>query len=198
MLKLPIFRLKMKSSMWPPSPAILQADSRTGPDQSGLSTRNWGVSRKVWLYQGLILLVVLVAAWFRLWQLNDLPPGFFYDEAYNAMEAIWMADTISPRILFVHHGSAGIEPLMHYFGALSMVMFGAKPYTFRLVAVFAGVLTVALMYRWLVTFFADDPDCRWLALIAATGLAGLWILYAGRGIGSQEATFSGSHIYLRR
>jgi 4-amino-4-deoxy-L-arabinose transferase-like glycosyltransferase len=101
------------------------------------------------LHQGLMLLVTLAAAWLRWWQLPDLPPGFWYDEAYNAMD----------------------EPMIHYFGALSMVMFGAKPYTFRLVAVFAGVLTVALMYRWLVTFFADDPDRRWLALIAATGLA---------------------------
>jgi len=123
-----------------------------------------------WFHQSLILFVILAAAWLRLWQLNSLPPGFWYDEAYNAMDAIWMLDTHSPKMLFIHDNNAN-EPAIHYLGALSMGILGAKPYTFRLVPVLVGILTIALMYRWLITFFADHSDRRWLALLAAAGLA---------------------------
>lgn len=40
------------------------------------------------LHQGLLLGLLPVTAWFRLWQLNVIPPGLWFDEAYNAMDAV--------------------------------------------------------------------------------------------------------------
>src|SRR5574341_694327 len=119
----------------------------------------------------LILLVVLifVAAWLRLWRLTELPPGVWYDEAYYAMDALWILETRSPQVFFI--GNNGREPLWQYLAAISMAVLGVRPYAFRLVSVLVGIVTLPLMYRWLVTLFFPDPNRSWLALIATTGYA---------------------------
>lgn len=128
---------------------------------------------------GLLIILILVAAWLRLWRLPVLPPGLWYDEAYNAMDAIWMFETRLPRPFLI--GNYGREPMFSYLGALSMALLGATPYTFRLVAALVGILTVPLLYRWLVTFFRHDPDRHWLGLIAATGFTfSFWYLVISR------------------
>jgi 4-amino-4-deoxy-L-arabinose transferase-like glycosyltransferase len=120
-----------------------------------------------------------MAAWLRLWHLAEVPPGFWYDEAYEAMDALWMLDTGQPQIFFV--GNNGREPMMAYLGALSMSLLGATPYSLRLVSALAGILTIPLMYRWLTYFWADNPANRWLGLIAAAGLTfSFWHLMISR------------------
>ncbi len=122
-----------------------------------------------WLHQILILIVILLAAWLRLWRLAEVTPGFWYDEAYNAMDARWMLETRSPQPFFV--GNNGREPMIHYLGALSMSVLGATPFAFRLVSALTGILTVSLTYHWVIILFARSPDRRWLALFTAGGLA---------------------------
>ncbi len=85
------------------------------------------------------------------------------------MNALWVLETRSPQVFFV--GNNGREPMLHYLGALSMVILGATPYAFRLTSALAGILTVPPMYRWIVALFAHDPDRHWLGLVAAIGLA---------------------------
>ncbi len=131
------------------------------------------------LHTVLLLSLILTAAWFRLWRLPEVPPGFWRDEVYNAMDALWMLETRSPQLFFV--GNTGREPMLHYLGAVSMAVLGATPYAFRLVPALVGILTIPLMYRWIVTLFARDPDRYWLALLAAAGLAfSLWHVVMSR------------------
>ena len=54
-------------------------------------------------------------------RLAELPPGFWYDEAYNAMDSIWMLDTRSPTLYFIQSNSFR-EPLLLYLGAFSMAL----------------------------------------------------------------------------
>jgi hypothetical protein len=132
-----------------------------------------------WFQHSLILVVMLMAAWLHLWRLPQVPPGFWYDEAYEAMDGIWMLDTHKPQVFFV--GNNGREPMLSYLGALSMSFLGATPYTFRLVSALLTILAIPLMYRWLITFFAGNPERHWLGLIAATGLNfSLWYLVMSR------------------
>jgi 4-amino-4-deoxy-L-arabinose transferase-like glycosyltransferase len=145
-------------------------------DLSGV-TRRWLTASC--LVSGLVLIVLLTVTATRLHRLSVLPPGLWYDEAYYALDAAWVADTRAAQVFFP--GNNGREPLMPYLGAVSMSVLGQTPYALRLVSVLAAVLTVAMTYRWLVTMFADEPDRHWLGLIAAGGLAlSFWYLVMSR------------------
>jgi len=56
------------------------------------------VVKQRWFQQSLLLAVILVTAWSRFWRLPKLPPGLWWDEAYNAMDAIWMLDNLAPKL----------------------------------------------------------------------------------------------------
>jgi 4-amino-4-deoxy-L-arabinose transferase-like glycosyltransferase len=124
--------------------------------------------RQAKLAFGLMIVLILAAFWLRLWRLPDVPPGFWFDEAYSAMDALWMIETRAPQAFLI--GNYGREPMFHYLGGLSMAVLGAKPYAFRLVSALASMVTIPLVYRWLVTFFPEDPDRHWLGLTAAAGM----------------------------
>lgn len=36
----------------------------------------------------LLIAVLLLAAFLRFWQLEQMPPGFYHDEAYNGLDAL--------------------------------------------------------------------------------------------------------------
>jgi len=118
----------------------------------------------------LILFVIIFAIWLRWWKLNDVPPGLWYDEAYNAMDALWLLDSHSPQIFF-EGNNGGREPMYHYLAALAMGVLGAKAYALRLVSAIIGIITIPLFYRWSKTLFDDSSDHHWFALFSAAGLA---------------------------
>lgn len=122
-----------------------------------------------WLRQSMILMLLLLAAWLRLWHLADLPPGLWYDEAYNAMDVVWMLETKQWPVFLT--GNNGREPMWHYLAALSVAGLGAKPVALRLVSAFVGFLTVPVLYRCLRRVWAGYLHCNWLALFGASGLA---------------------------
>lgn len=122
-----------------------------------------------WTHRILILVVLLFTAWLRMWQLPEVPPGFFFDEAYNAMDTVWMLETRSPQIFFADNN--GREPMYHFLAAFSVSLLGATPLAFRLVSAFTGIITIPLVYRWVTVLFANHPERRWLALMAATTFA---------------------------
>ncbi|MCB0195512.1 MAG: glycosyltransferase family 39 protein [Anaerolineae bacterium] len=126
-----------------------------------------------------MLVLILAAAWLRLWQLSETPPGLWWDEAYNAMDAVWMAHTGMPEIFFI--GNNGREPLHLYLGALSMSLLGASPFTFRFAAAIVGTLTIPITFLWLKKFFVYHPDRYWLALFTTAGFCfSLWHIAMSR------------------
>lgn len=117
----------------------------------------------------LLMLALLLAAFLRLWQLSDLPPGLYHDEAYNGLDALSLlqgkdfpqfyegwelyaqdahADhpPIPTRFPIFFEGNYGREPLHIYLMALSIWLFGATPFAIRLVPALAGVLAVFTTY----------------------------------------------------
>mgnify|MGYP005844238051 FL=1 len=141
----------------------------------------------------LMVLLLLISAALRLWQLPAIPPGLWYDEAYNGMDALRMLDNGSPQAFFV--GNHGREPLIHYLSAAVMWLAGASPYTLRLVSALQALLAIALLYRWLVVLFADIPEQRWLALTGSAGLAvSFWYLVMTRN--SYRATLVPTFVAL--
>jgi hypothetical protein len=134
---------------------------------------------QMWFRRGLLLSIMLIAAWLRLWRLPEVPPGLWYDEAYNAMDALWMLDQRSPQVFLVNN--TGREPMYHYLAALSLSVLGATPYALRLVSALIGVVTIPLVYRWVTRFFAGAPERGWLGLITAAGLTfSMWHVVMSR------------------
>ena len=132
-----------------------------------------------WLYQTLILLVILLATWLRLWRPTQAPAGFWHDEAYNAMDAMWMFDTWSPQWFLI--GNTGREPMLHYLSIIPMSILGVTPFAFKIVVGWIGILTIPLIYRYVKTMFVSHPYRYWIALFAAVGLAAsTWHLLTSR------------------
>lgn len=119
--------------------------------------------------RAVLLLIVLLAAFLRLWQLEALPPGLYHDEAYNGLDALSLVQGKTfPQFyegweLYAHEahgenppeptrwpiffeGNYGREPLHIYLMALSIWLLGPTPLAIRLVPALSGVLAVLLTY----------------------------------------------------
>lgn len=126
---------------------------------------------------GLLLAILLLAAILRFWQLAQMPPGFYHDEAYNGLDALSLvqgktfpqfyegwelyaqdAHAGNPpeptRFPLFFEGNYGREPVHIYLMALSIKLFGATPFAVRAVPAAAGVLAV------LTTFLAAKVVLR--------------------------------------
>jgi len=131
------------------------------------------------LYQSLAGGLVLLAVWLRFWQLDCLPPGLWFDESYNGMDAIWMMTTrIWPIFLA---GNNGREALYHYWLTGVIFVLGNTAYAIRLSAVLLSVIAPPLMYRWGITLFRGQRNAQWLALVGTAGLVtSFWYLLMNR------------------
>ncbi|MBN1992893.1 MAG: hypothetical protein JW953_09315 [Anaerolineae bacterium] len=126
--------------------------------------------------RAVLLTILLIAFFLRVWQLPILPPGLWYDEAYNAMDALWTVKSGHYPLFFV--GNNGREPMWPYLLLLSTTLFGHTPLAVRWVGAMAGFLTIPIMYRFayfLLRPFAQNKRQRyWLALAASAWLAISW------------------------
>ncbi len=121
----------------------------------------------------LLIGVLLLAFVLRIVAIDQVPPGLSHDEAYNGVTAMQVMDG-QHRIFF--EINKGIEPLIIYLEALAFYGFGVGPVPLRLVNVFCGLLTVALVYPLASRLFN-----RRVALLAMTGLAiSFWSIFVSR------------------
>ncbi len=125
---------------------------------------------------GPLLAVILTAFFLRVWRLPELPPGLWYDEAYNLLDARWMLTTGNYQPFLV--GNNGREAMVHFLLLLMSAGIGHPVFAARLVGSMAGVLAVPIMYRLALALagpFVQHPaHRRWLALVAAGWLAVSW------------------------
>ena len=97
-------------------------------------------SRKDWL---ILFALTGVAIFFRFFQLKSLPPGFQFDEAFNAIDAQLVLAGSRPLFL---PANAGREVLYTYWQALLIRSFGFDVYTLRLASAILGVLAIPVTY----------------------------------------------------
>ena len=100
-------------------------------------------TRRDWIY---LLLLTALAATLRLYKLGEIPPGFQFDEAFNAIDAeqVWHGN----RPLFLP-ANGGREALYTYFQVAIGTFLGFTIYSLRLTSAIAGILTIPATY-WLV------------------------------------------------
>ena len=71
-----------------------------------------------------LILVILVAAFLRLWQFQDIPPGIYPDEAMNATDAIRTLETRQPQVFYpANNGREGLFISVIHFNAIVECLF---------------------------------------------------------------------------
>lgn len=97
-----------------------------------------------------LLVIILIAITMRFWRIDSLPPGFYYAEAYEGMEAWRILTEPGYHPVFLLRND-GVPPLNAYANA---VMFGlfrlfggeVGPVAMRVTAACFGVLAVLALY----------------------------------------------------
>ncbi len=144
---------------------------------SSISRGKAGLQSLITNYQLPIVLILLLAAFFRFYQLFDLPPGLNFDEAGNGVAAL---DILSgaPKIWWRIGG--GKEPVWPYLIALSTTMLGEIPFSLRFPAAGVGILTVAAVYPLIRVLFRNQPG-HIIAVLTMLGLSlSAWHLHFSR------------------
>ncbi|MCP4421945.1 MAG: hypothetical protein GY805_35475 [Chloroflexi bacterium] len=120
--------------------------------------------------------VLLLAAFFRLFAIQDVPPGLSQDEVLNADIVHFIRGGY--HALFFREGF-GHEPLYHYFSVPFQYLLGDNVLSIRLPAVTLGLFLVALTMRWVRREFGVTT-----AVISGVGLAISWwpIIFSRIGI----------------
>lgn len=87
-----------------------------------------------------LLLIILIAGFFRTWQLNLIPPGLYPDEAINGNEALESLKTKNFKVFYLENN--GREGLFIWMLAFSFLIFKASIWSLRIVPAIFGILTV--------------------------------------------------------
>lgn len=126
------------------------------------------------LKNNLLIVTILLAAFaLRVIAIDQVPPGLSHDEAYNGVTA---RQVLAGQHRLFFEINKGIEPLIIYLEAAAFYFFGVGPVQLRLVNVFCGLLTVALVYPLTRRLFN-----RRVALLAMAGLAvSFWAIFVSR------------------
>jgi len=105
------------------------------------------MARRYWIG---LLVVVVIAAVFRLWQIDAIPPGFHFDESIEGLEAWRILNDAAYRPVYLA-SNFGIGPLNAYANAVTFGFFrlaGGEigPTAMRTTAAIFGVLGVVAVW----------------------------------------------------
>jgi len=129
-----------------------------------------------------LIIILAVAAFFRLWQITRLPGGLFPDEAANGLDIV--------NYIFQGHHSPfferglGREALFFYLQAISVALFGIGVWQLHLVSALIGILTVAAawflaknLFNERVAFFTSFfmATSTWHTILSRTGFRAILV-----------------------
>lgn len=109
----------------------------------------------------LLLAILLIASFFRLWQLDTIPPGLYPDEAINGNEAL-----SNPWKVFYPENN-GREGLFINLISLSFSIFGISIWSLKIVPAVIGILTVLGLYLLTRELFTQTTNYK----LQATNIA---------------------------
>lgn len=118
--------------------------------------------KKHWL----IVLIFIIAAFLRLANIQEAPPGLYPDEAMNGNNAAEALQTGEFKVFYPENN--GREGLFMNIIAGSVALFGNEPWVLRLPSAIFGILTVLGIYFLARELFRNDER---VALLAAFLLA---------------------------
>jgi hypothetical protein len=127
--------------------------------------------RRLLLTKLLFLLgITLLAAFFRLYQIDTIPPGNRYDPAYYGVDALQILGGERP-IFF--SSNFGREALFSYLVALYVALFGAAPNAMYVTSAIVGIATVPAVCLLVEELFSKEAGFlrRYGGLLAALAVA---------------------------
>lgn len=92
----------------------------------------------------ILLLILALAGFFRLWQIDSIPPGLYPDEAMNGNDALTTLETGQFKVFYPENN--GREGFFIWLIALSFKLLGPASWSLRLVSALFGILTVLGLY----------------------------------------------------
>lgn len=118
----------------------------------------------------LVSLILIAAAWFRLYQIDQAPPGPHYDEAAAALDAL---DVLGGQHMVFSPRSYGREMLFVYVATPLVALLGPTRLALRLPTAMVGVLTVLCVYFLALELLnhEDERRSRWIAILSSLFLA---------------------------
>ncbi len=131
-----------------------------------------------------LVIILLVAAFFRLYRLDTLPPGLYYDEAFNGTDVRSILSGESFPLFLA--GNYGRESLYMFLQAVVVAVVGYSSYALRLTSALIGIATVGVVYWGAWNFWLYEPRKSqggtppaqnrliWVAAVATAGLAVLY------------------------
>ncbi len=129
-------------------------------------------SRPRWEWP-LVIGLVLLAFFFRVWQLNDVPPGLHHDEVIIGQVA---KDILRGNFAIYFTAGYGHEPLYHYLVAGFFAVIGASAFALRLASAFLAVLGLVVAYRLTRRLFSPVVAVGMLAWMSVS----LWPVFFAR------------------
>ncbi len=123
----------------------------------------------------ILIALLLLATFLRLYRLQRVPPGIHDDEIINAnlAERLWAGMPLAPSY---EAGRGKREMLFYLLLGAGRALIARVPYWFRLPSVASSLLAIVLVYR-----FSRRRFGPWVALVAVGGwAASFWPLYLGR------------------
>lgn len=136
------------------------------------------LNRTDWLLFGAVM---LIAVFFRFYNLNSVPPGLLSDTAINGSDA-WRLFNRGGHTPFLA-GNGGRESLFIYLQGLSIDLLGTTPLATRLPGAIIDSLAVGLGF-WFVYWFLQTGNAstrRWAALWAGLAMASSdWLVSISR------------------
>jgi hypothetical protein len=139
-------------------------DRASAPAGLGEGSGGTTAARTRWLQAGLLILIVLLGLFLRLYRFKELPYGLWYDESDNGL---WARQILAdPNFRPVYVPSTNLPAHFLYLIALSFRLLGDSMYAIRAVAVAFGVLTIVAAY-----FFGREFKGTFFGLVLAFLLA---------------------------
>ena len=134
----------------------------------------------------LIIAILALAAFFRFWQLDSIPPGLFPDEAMNGNNAHEALRTGGFKLFYPENN--GREGLFINLQALSVWLLGHTAFALRIVAAIFGILTVAAIYFFMREYTEDKRTALFAGFLAAVSF---WsVLLSRLGFRANMAPFA--------
>ncbi len=115
-----------------------------------------------------LLIILVIASFFRLWQLSSIPPGLFPDEAINANQGWTALETNNYKVFYPeNHGREGL--FINLLG-LSFYAFGVSLFSLKIVSAIFGILAVIGIFL-LTKEIINEKGKEVIALLSAFFLA---------------------------
>ncbi len=111
-----------------------------------------------------LIVIIVLAVFFRFWQFTLIPPGLYQDEAMNGADALASLNSGEYKVFYPNNN--GREGMIVWLDALAIKLFGTEPWVLRLFPAIAGVLAVLGLY-----FLARELFGAKIALVSSFFMA---------------------------